>query len=443
MDYDSQNSDDAINWFRNASPYINAHSGKTVVLCIPDQMLDSEKLHTLIYDLTLLSHLGLRLVISFGLRAQVDAQLKIQQAVSQVIDGLRVTDDAALNEIITQAGQTRIKLEAMLSTGLPNTPMAGAHLAISSGNFVTAQPFGIHDGVDYLHTGSVRQVHTDAINQQLSSGHLVILPPIGYSLTGETFNVSAEEVATAAAVALKADKLIFFVSDLPKDSKGTEVRESTLKQLDKLASLQEEERLQRSLKKSAYACNRGVGRVHLLKMLDSNALLRELFTRDGGGTLITAERWENNRRAGPQDIAGIFELIKPLQQNGTLLWRSEEQIELALERFVVCERDGTVVACAALMPIEDADAAVKSAEIVCVATHPDYRGQGRAEGLISQLESRAKTEQVKRLFLLTTRTAHWFIERGYVEHSKESLPASRQGSYNEARNSKVFVKDLF
>ena len=204
----------AIDWFREASPYINAHRHRSVVLCLPDHLLGSRMFRTLAHDLTLLTHLGLRLVLCFGLRAQVDANLA-GNSVSRFVDGQRVTDDAALDAIITAAGRTRIELESHLSMALPNTPMAGARLSVCSGNLVTGQPFGIHDGVDFLHTGSVRDVQTDAIHSLLENGQLVLLPPLGYSLTGEVFNLPAEEVATETAIALQADKLIFFVRVCP------------------------------------------------------------------------------------------------------------------------------------------------------------------------------------------------------------------------------------
>jgi len=212
--------DSTIQWFREASPYINAHRHSTMVLCVPDTLLQSEQLDNLIHDLTLLSHLGIRLVLGFGLRSQVEARLAEKQKSTQVANGMRVTDDAALQEILTIAGRVRTQLEARLSMGLPNTPMSGARLSVCSGNFITAQPFGIHDGLDYQHTGSVRQVHSAEIKSQLTNGNIVVLPPLGYSLTGDVFNLAAQEVAMQTAIALKADKLLFLVPALPVDERA-------------------------------------------------------------------------------------------------------------------------------------------------------------------------------------------------------------------------------
>jgi len=449
MSNQTHGTDEAINWFRAASPYINAHRGKTLVLALPGSTLKSELLPTLTHDLTLLSHIGLRLVLCFGIRDQVDLQLAQSRTASHIVAGRRVTDAIALSTIITATGLARNDLEARLSMGLPNTPMAGARLAVTSGNFVTAQPFGVHEGVDFQHTGSVREVHQDAIQSLLDAGHLVLLPPLGYSLTGEVFNVTVTEVATAAAIALQADKLAFLVDALPRDRDGTILREASANRIERLYGAAGEFHmasddappdlsLEQILPNAVQACRRGVERVHLLENDDPNALLRELFTRDGSGTLITAERWEHIRPASISDVGGIIELITPLQASGTLVSRSREALELDIDRFVVSERDGTIIACAAMYLEGDSS----TAEIACIATHPDYRGQGQADQLLTHLEGQARQQSCQKARILSTHTGHWFIARGYSEMSLEDLPPSRRASYNQARNSKIYQKTL-
>lgn len=433
--------DEAIDWFRTASPYINAHRGKTLVLGLPGSWLRSDLLPTLIHDLTLLSHLGLRLVLCFGLRAQVDDQLAADQTESHIVAGRRVTDDQALSTIISAAGLARNDLEARLSMGLPNTPMAGARLSVTSGNFVTAQPFGVHDGVDFQHTGSVREIHGEILNSLLDAGHLVLLPPLGYSLTGDVFNVTYSEVATKCAIALSADKLVFFVDSLPEDGSGELVRQASANRIERLQENWDTDftvDLSHTIPNAINACRQGVERVHLLRSDDPNALLRELFTRDGAGTLITAERWEHIRPASIQDVGGIIELIEPLQASGSLVNRSREQLELDIEHFVISERDGMVVACAALYLEHESS----TAEIACIATHPDYRGEGRADHLLAHLEEQAKQVGFTYARLLSTRTGHWFVERGYLETIPEALPDRRRTSYNQQRNSKIYQKLL-
>ncbi len=426
----------AIAWFRDASPYIRAHRDATLVIAVPGSVLTGEAIDTLIHDLALLHHLGLKLVLCFGLRSQVDNLLA---AKSVRVDGRRVTDDPALEAIVSATGVARTDLEARLSAGLPNTPMAGAHLSVSSGNFVSARPFGVHNGVDFQHTGSIREVQADAIRTLLDAGHLVLQSPIGHSLTGEIFNLTVDEVAERTAVALGADKLIYLLDRLPTDNATTLLRELDATRLEQLMRDEpDDSRLYRVLAHAAAASTAGVERVHLLSEHEPDALLRELFTRDGSGTLVTLDRWESVRAASIEDVGGIIALIAPLQDEGTLATRSREQLELDIADFVVSERDGLIIACAALFTLSDA----KSAEIGCIATHPDYRRAGRADALLSHLEARAQSAGYERVFLLSTRTGHWFIERGYTEASTETLPAQRRDTYNRQRNSKVYIKTL-
>ena len=358
--------------------------------------------------------------------------------------------------IIEAAGITRNTLESYLSMGLPNTPMAGARLSVSSGNYITAQPFGIHYGVDFQHTGSVREVHNTAIEALLDAGHLVLLPPLGYSLTGDVFNVTVNELAAAVAVSLHADKLVFLVDKLPADDNGVVIRQASALRLQQLYSYREsitanaqpdsksrdsgskDNTLKDIIPYAIHACGNGVDRVHLLDSEDRNALLCELYSRDGSGTMITASRWEHIRPASINDVRGIIELIEPLQANGTLIKRSREKLEMDIEHFFISERDGMVVACAAMYP----DEATDSVEIACLATHERYRGEGRADQILDHLESMAREQGHRSARVLSTRTGHWFVERGYLETDADQLPASRRASYNEARNSKVYVKTL-
>lgn len=431
---------ESIAWFREASPYIHAHRGKTVVLCLPASLVAPERIDALVSDLILLSHLGLQLVLCFGLRSELDAHLMSANQSASVVDDRRITTDAVLVGLLQAAGDVRARLEAQLSRGLPNTPMSGTHLSVCSGNFISAQPYGIHNGVDYLHTGTVRQVNAPTINSLLASGQLVVLPPIGYSPTGDVFNVKTEEIASEVAIALNADKLIYFVDQLPIDETGKLIRQASSSEMETAARLPYNIDIVAALNYSVQSCKRGVARVHLVESNKPDALLKELFTRDGGGTLVTAGLWESIRQAQIQDVGGIIKLIEPLQQNGALVARSREQLELDIDNFMVCERDGMIVACAALfIPLDNADG---YAQIACVATHEDYQGAGRADKLLLALEKRARYNKISRILLLSTRAAHWFIQRGFNEVDVQTLPASRQSLYNAQRNSKVFEKLL-
>ena len=451
--------DASIAWFRDASPYIEAHRGRTLVIALPGRLLRSDILSNLTQDLTLLGRLGLRLVLCFGLRAQLEDRVASDTDGARIVDGRRVTDDAALEAVIDAAGRARTDLEARLSRGLPNTPMAGSPLTVSSGNLVAARPFGIHDGVDFRHTGTVREVRVAAIRTLLDAGHLVLLPPLGHSLTGDVFNLPVGEVAEQVAIALGADKLVWFVDRLPADGNGRIIRQASADSLaaefvpyppeerdpgspgvgdaeSRTSAVPDDARLGRIVERACRASRAGVARVHLLDEHDPDALLAELFSRDGRGTMVTATRWDHVRDAVIADVGGLIELIAPLQESGALVTRSREQLELDIERFVVSERDGAIIACAALHVHED------SAEIACVATHPAYRGQGYADALLALLEERARRAGARRALLLSTRAGHWFVERGYLETTPDALPPARRASYSSRRNSKVYQKAL-
>lgn len=426
-------------WFRQASPYINAHRGKTFVLFVNGQMLDDDGFPTLIHDVTLLRNLGVRLVLVHGLRPQIDRRLADLGIQPSFLQNRRLTDTPTLDAVIGEAGRARIQIEAQLSTGLPNTPMSGAHVSVASGNFITAQPVGVVDGVDFLHTGLVRQVHAETIQKQIDTGHLVLLSPLGYSRTGELFNVESEEVAMRTAISLTAEKLIFLTDRVVNDHSGQRIRECNHTRLGQtLQSLPADSPERLLAEKGIRACQGGVRRVHILDYRDPDALLTELFTRDGCGTLINADSYETSRAAKIHDIGGINELIAPLQANGTLAPRTQEQLELDIDRFQVIERDGMIIACAALFLHPEA----QTAEIACLVTHPEYRNGGRADTLLKVLEQNARQSGATSVFVLTTRTGHWFLEQGFAEADIARLPIARQAVMNPARNSKILVKTL-
>lgn len=439
-----------IDWFRQASPYINAHRGKTMVLCFGGQLLDAKNFPTLIHDITLLRHLGVRLVLVHGLRLQVEKHLEQMDPTIGALTNklglesdIRVTDDDAMDFALAEIGTTRIKIESMLSMGLPNTPMAGAHLNVASGNFVTAQPFGVHGGVDYQHTGRVRQIQTEAIIHQIDNGQLALLSPLGYSMTGEVFRLQAGDVAMRAAIALGAEKLIYLVNEPIKNAQQQTVRETSV--ADTAALLAEpdnhsiNERNRMVLERAMNACRSGVKRVHLLHENEPQALLRELFTRDGAGMLVSNEDYDTMRAARTDDLGGIIELVRPLEDDGTLVKRSREQLELDIRHYTVCEREGMITACAALIRADEDDT---MAEIACLVTHPAYQKGGRAEKLLKHLEKQAVEANLNSLYVLTTRTGHWFIEQGFVEASPERLPRARQSTLDQTRNSKVLIKSV-
>src|SRR6056297_3482383 len=374
----------------------------------------------LIHDIALLSSLGVQLVLVHGSRPQIEARLERAGIHSDFHKGLRICDSEAMACVRDAAGALRVEIEALLSMGLPNSPMQGADLRICSGNFVTGRPIGVLDGIDHHLTGRVRSIDSDGIRQQLAANSLVLLSPLGYSPTGEVFNLALEDIAVQAAVAIGAEKLIMFGADAGVlGADGDLVRQCSI---DEIAGLAVPDAAQKALVDTAgRACRQGVPRCHIISYREDGALLRELFTHDGSGTLITRRPWEQSRRASIDDVGGILELIQPLEEEGVLL-----------------KRDGRIIACAALYPCPPDDCG----EIACIVSHPDYRGESRGRRLLGELEQEARTLGLNRVFVLTTQTAHWFIEQGFAEASRAALPQQRRDLYNLQRNSKVFFKRL-
>ena len=428
-----------VKWFRHSSPYINAHRGKTFVLMLEGDAIADDNFAHIVQDIALLNSLGVRLVIVHGARPQIDQALNVLNIKSQFHDELRITDQAALNAVRAAIGIVKSDIEARLSIGLPNTPMHGARIRVVSGNFVTAKPKGVIDGIDFQHTGEVRRIDRRAIGQQLDQGNIVLLSSCGYSPSGEMFNLAAEDVATQAAIALAAEKLILMGEDegLPAtDSDSEIISQITSDELsDLIARLSGEHKMH--AQSSLVAVKAGINRAHMLSHKVDGALLQELFTHEGAGTLVTAGDYEQLRQANIEDVGGILELLTPLEDQGVLVRRSREVLETEISRFKVIERDGMIIACAALYPYS-----TELAELACVAVSSEYRSGQRGDRLLNAISEQAKADKMGKIFVLTTRTAHWFMERGFSESNISALPKERQSLYNFQRNSKIFIKEL-
>lgn len=427
-----------LNWFRNAAPYINDLRGRTLVVAIPGEGLEHENFRNLVHDLALLISLGVRLVLVHGARAQVNRALQSAGIQNRFHGNTRITDRETLEVIKGAVGRLRFEIEAAFSQGLPDSPMANSALKMLSGNFVTARPEGIIDGTDMHWTGRVRRMDTSGINRALEEGALVLLSPLGTSLTGELFNLNYLDLAAEAAKALRAEKLILY-RDLPQlEVDGGPVYDLSIHQAEDVAESVESETLNHAIN----ACNAGTQRVHLLSYADNGALLQELFSREGAGTMIYRDSYEVIRRARIQDVGGILGLIRPLEKQGVLVRRSREKLEAEIDHFTLVEVDGTPVACAALYPILDDQGDTIAAEVACVAIHPEFRGGGRGAKLMQHLERQARALDLAEIYVLTTQTEHWFIERGFSQVDVSELPSSRKSLYNIQRNSRVLRKQL-
>jgi amino-acid N-acetyltransferase len=429
-----------VQWLRSVAPYIHAFRGKTFVVAFPGELVMAGALPVLAQDLSLLHAMGIKVVLVHGSRPQVEEQLALRNLKARYHNGLRITDAAAMECVKEAAGELRLDIEAAFSQGLPNTPMAHSAIRIISGNFVTARPIGVIDGLDLEFTGIARKIAYETIQPILSAGGLVLLSPLGFSPTGEAFNLTMEDVAVSAATALRADKLIFITeTPMMTDAAGAEIRELSSHQA---AAVLESSVLPPDsafyLRHAIKACDNGVPRSHIVPFeLDGSALL-EIFTHDGVGTMISHENLESLREATIEDVGGILKLIEPLEADGTLVKRGRELIEREIEYFSVIEHDGVIFGCAALYPFP----AEKMAEMACLTVNPEVQSQGDGERILKHMENRARAAGFNKLFVLTTRTAHWFLKRGFVPATVDDLPKDRQHMYNWQRKSLVLIKQL-
>ncbi len=433
-----------VSWLRDVAPYIHSFHGKTFVIAFAGELATDGDLENLIEDVAMLHAMGMRIVLVHGSRPQIQEQLALRNmeahyGTGQML-GYRITDAAAMECVKEAVGELRLDIEASFSQGLPNTPMAGSRISVISGNFITARPVGIVEGVDFIHTGLVRKVDHESIKMSLDHNKIVLLSPLGFSPTGQAFNLAYEDVAAATAMALKADKLIFLSSvEGLRSAEGEAIAEMSLPQLDQYLNTKTPNHgeLRSLLLTASKALKMGVSRVHLLPHNRDGALLEELFTHDGIGTMIASSDIENLREANMDDIGGILQIIGPLEEDGVLAPRGRAVLERDISHFSVIEHDRVLFGCAALFPFNK-----DIGELACLAVDPDAQGTGDGERLLKRIEARAKELGLKKLFVLTTRTEHWFLKRGFVKASVDDLPEERRSLYNWDRKSMVLIKTL-
>ena len=410
-----------VQGFRHSVPYINTHRGKTFVIMLGGEAIEHENFSSIVNDIGLLHSLGIRLVVVYGARPQIEANLAAHHHEPIYHKHTRVTDAKTLELVKQAAGLLQLDITARLSMSLNNTPLQAAHINVVSG-----------------------RIDEEAIHRQLDNGAIVLMGPVAVSVTGESFNLTSEEIATQLAIKLKAEKMIGFCSSQGVvNDEGVIVPELFPNEAQARVEALEAEGdyysgTVRFLRGAVKACRSGVRRSHLISYQEDGALLQELFSRDGIGTQIVMESAEQIRRATINDIGGILELIRPLEQQGILVRRSREQLEMEIDKFTIIQRDNLTIACAALYPFPEE----QIGEMACVAVHPDYRSSSRGELLLERVAAQARQMGLSKLFVLTTRSIHWFQERGFTPVDIDSLPESNKKMGNYQPRSKVLMADL-
>ncbi|TXH86591.1 MAG: amino-acid N-acetyltransferase [Rhodoferax sp.] len=439
-----------VPWFRSVAPYIHKFRNQTFVVGIAGEAIAAGKLQHLAQDLAMIQSMGVKIVLVHGFRPQVNEQLQAKGHAARYSHGIRITDEVALDCAQEAAGQLRYEIEAAFSQGLPNTPMADSTVRVISGNFITARPVGIVDGVDFQHSGLVRKVDIAGITRTLDMGAMVLLSPFGFSPTGEAFNLAMEEVATSVAIALQADKLIF-ITEVPGIRQDPTLPASDDNPIDTELPLAAAEKLLKQLPAAnqptdtafylqhcVKACKAGVERSHIIPFAVDGAILLEVYVHDGIGTMVVDEKLESLREATEEDVGGILQLIEPFEKDGTLVKRSRTEIERDIGNYTIIEHDGVIFACAALYPYPEA----KTAEMAALTVSPESQGQGDGEKVLKRIEQRAKAAGLDSIFVLTTRTMHWFLKRGFQQVDPDWLPEARKRKYNWDRKSQVLVKKI-
>lgn len=400
---------------------------------LSDVDITEATLRKLVQDIVLLKAIGIKLVLVQNTRHNVATNTLLVKSHAKCHDGRLITTYELLGEIQAVANRFKEKISSLI--GQTQYRTMNQSLLIS-GNFISAKPLGVNDGIDHKYTGNVRRINSEAIKNQLQLGAIVYLDNLAYSPTGQLYNLESEELAAKVAVELKADKLILFGKDpYCTEKNGDRISEMTLENYSDLSTLSPD--LDTRLQAAKLAVQKGVERTHLLGASVDGALLTELMTVSGSGTMIAANPAICIRQATANDLAGLVHLLSPLEEEGILAHRSRVCLEEDLRNFFVVEQDALIIGSAALIKLTES-----AAELAAMAVDPEKTEQEIGSRLMTQIESTAIEMGIQSLFVLTTKASDWFIERGFQEVDIDALPDNRRALYNHQRNSRILKKSL-
>jgi amino-acid N-acetyltransferase len=453
-----------VDLIREAFRYQSRFYGSTMVFKIDFPVTEDPAFPYLVKDLALLAGTGFRVVIVPGAKEWIDSVLKEYGIVSRYMGNFRITSSHAIPFVEMAAFHVATRFMTGLSAERSSAVI---------GNFVRARGLGVVNGMDMGHTGSVERIFTDSIGRVLERGMIPILPCIGWSPAGKPYNVPSDEIALAASTALGAVKL-FVISvheglragryRLPPHFKASpegRIRQLSPRETEEILRLNSPadrsadspdldpsgvsrllsgpgtDKTLGELDLALRACRGGIGRVHLIDGREEGAVLRELFSNLGAGTMIHTDEYEAIRSLRNKDIPDVLKIMEPLFQTGVLVRRSAGEIQEKIADYVVFDIDGRVHACGALH-----DRGEGQGEIAAIATDPSCTDAGMGSGIVRYLVEKAKNQGMSRVFVLTTRTHDWFETLGFREGSLESLPGERRKNYDKNRKSKIFVLDI-
>jgi len=444
-----------VDLIREAFHYKSRFEGSTMVFKIDCPVTEDPCFPWLVKDLALLAQTGFKVVIVPGAKEAIDRVLEQQKIPSDFRTGgdssepVRITDARAMPFVEMAAFHVATRFMTFLS---------GSRVDAIIGNFVRARGLGVVDGVDMGHTGAVDKVFTESISRVLNLGAVPILPCIGWSPAGKAYNVPSDEIALAVSSALGANKLFIVsaregirgeVKPLPENVETREdgsIVRLTPSDTEKIISTltcgskapgKMPPPLLRELRLALSACRAGVDRVHLIDGREEGAVLKELFSNLGVGTMIFTDEYESIKSLHSRDLPDILRIMEPLMKSGVLLRRTAEQIQEKKDDYAVFEIDGSVHACGALH-----DWGEGQGEIAAVASDPLYSGMNLGRRVVGFLIEKARKKGMKRVFVLTTATQDWFEALGFLEAKLDSLPEKKRKVYDQSRKSKVYALDL-
>ncbi|MCL1945674.1 MAG: amino-acid N-acetyltransferase [Chitinivibrionia bacterium] len=421
---------DQIDTIRQTFGYLQKYKDSIFVIKIDGRLILHPIFQMLIRDVVLLHNLGIKIVFIPGTRVRINGILSSFGIETQEHNGKRISSEEALPFIKMAAFDVANQVMTMFVEN-------GANSVI--GDWIRARAIGVVDGVDFQYSGSVDRVDSESIMKILENNMIPIFPNIGWSLSGKPYNISSHELALKISVALGAEKL-FFVTDFGAISiNGSQVSQLTINDAKRLLDEKkgDENEETQLLKLSYEAAKSGVKRVHIVGGHGDGTLLKEIFGNIGQGTMIYTNEYDNIRKLTHSDIPEILRITRPLVEKGILVERSTEDVTETIDEFYGYEVDKILHAVAALHSFDDANV-----EIYCVAVDGVYSGMGIGKKMVSFLITLAKSQNKKRLFLLTTKTSDWFEELDFVETTPENLPKAKRDSYNQDRKSRVMVLNL-
>ena len=419
---------------RGILEYIPRFRERTFVIAIDGEIIESENFSNLLLDLAVLRSLNIQVVIVHGASHQIAQRAQALGISVSNTNGSGITDAATLRLSLEAAN----RLTHEIMEGLASVDLRAVYP-----NAIIAYPAGILQGVDQLYTGKVERVDTKSLQLFLDQGIIPVLPPLGFDGDGKTYRINSDLVAVEVAEALHAAKIIFLCQAGSLRIGDELVRQLSIKEAEefvKKGRLSDQKSLSLKLESAARACQLGVPRVHLLDGHVNEALLAELFSSEGIGTMVHTNEYQHIRRAMKKDVRRIMSLIRQSVQSEELIHRTRQDILSRLEDYWVLEIDKILVGCIALHPYRESG----KAELACLYVSKTNENGGYGRKLMTFIEELARHEGFKEMFALSTQAFVYLQQKGgFQEASPDALPPSRREKYDQSgRHSKVLIKVL-